>query len=187
LDFLERHVRGPEFTLLDLGTGSGDIPAAIARWAAARGIRAEITAIDVNRGCLDYARRRFSAPGVLHVEHSAFDLESLGEFDFITASMFFHHLSDERIVELLRRMAEQARVGFLVNDLWRDWLPYAGVAALSALTLNSVVFHDAKLSVLRGFAPRDAERYRELSGLDALEIRRRPVGRVALSYARGAN
>ena len=49
LDFLARAVgHRSRFTLLDVGFGGGDMLRAIARWASARGIVAELTGVDLN-------------------------------------------------------------------------------------------------------------------------------------------
>ena len=49
LGFLERALgRATTFRLLDVGFGDGDMLRAIARWADARDIRADLTGIDLN-------------------------------------------------------------------------------------------------------------------------------------------
>ena len=182
LDFFEHSLGlGREFTVLDLGTGSGDIPFAIQKWAKKRKRTVHITAIDSNPHCVEYARKSFAHPRIRYLCHSAFEFEDLGAFDYITASMFFHHLPDERIVELLRKMFQNCRRGFLVNDLYRHPLAYAGVLLLSSLMLDPVLFHDAKLSVKRGFREIDALNYREWSGIDQLRIEQKPGFRLTMS------
>ena len=49
LDFLARGTRGMmRFKLLDVGFGDGDMLRRIARWAARRGIEAELVGVDLN-------------------------------------------------------------------------------------------------------------------------------------------
>lgn len=172
---------GREFTVLDLGTGSGDIPLAIQRWAKKRKRTVQITAIDSNPRLIEYAQKHSAHPHIRYLCHSAFELEQLGLFDYITASMFFHHLPDERIVELLEKMFQNCRRGFLVNDLYRHPIAYCVVALLTALSFDPVLFHDAKLSVRRGFREADALNYREWSGIDQLRIKQRPGFRLTMS------
>jgi 2-polyprenyl-3-methyl-5-hydroxy-6-metoxy-1,4-benzoquinol methylase len=183
LDFLARtpHLED-EFTVLDLGTGSGDIPMAIQKWAKLRKKKIHVTAIDTNPHCLELAKKWSAHPRIRYLRHSAFDLERLGTFDFMTASMFFHHLPDEAIVTLLQKMFQHSRRGFLVNDLYRHPIAYTGIAVLSALTFDPVVFHDAKLSVKRGFREADAFNYRDWSGVDGLKVEQRPGFRLTMSY-----
>jgi len=182
LDFFGRRMIEKSCTVLDLGTGAGDIPLALVKWGEQNGKKIEVTAIDIHPAAIEYARKRNPHPNIRYIQHSASDLEQLGPFDYITASMFFHHLPDERIVELLQKMFQNARRGFVVNDLYRHPLAYAGVAMLSLLTFNPVVIHDAKLSVKRGFREADAFNYREWSGIDGMQIEQRPGFRILWSY-----
>src|SRR3989338_7773962 len=180
LDHLEACRMPDEFSVLDIGFGAGDIPHAIVEWAKRNGKKVSVTAIDLNPLCVAHARASFSDPEISFLRHSAFEIESLGVFDLITSSMFFHHLTDGEIVRLLGLMKRQSRRGFIVNDLYRSGWNYLGAFALGALSLHRIVFNDAKLSVKRAFREPDLARYREASGLSDLRIARRPVFRIAL-------
>ena len=182
LDFFERTPRSDsEVTVLDLGTGTGDIPLALQKWAKQNRRKLHITAIDSNPDFIAYAKERNPHPKIQYLCHSAFDIDQLGRFDYMTASMFFHHLPDEKIVELLQKMYQNTNCGFLVNDLYRHPVAYAGVALLTSLKFDRVLFHDAKLSVKRGFRETDALNYREWSGIDQLRIAQRPGFRLTMS------
>ena len=180
LEYFSRQDLPETFTVLDIACGGGDTPFALAKWAGARGKRARITAIDLQPLCVAYAAQNFSSPDILYLDHSAFDIERLGRFDYVTSSMFFHHLSDEDIVRLLRLMRKVARRGWIVNDLYRGALNYAGAWFLGMLSGRPMIFNDAKLSVARAFRPEDLERYRTAAGLSDARIRRRPVFRITL-------
>ena len=182
LDFFEKNGTPQEFSVLDVGCGAGDIPHALAEWAKARGKKATLTAIDLNPLCVAYASNHYASPELRFLEHSAFDLEKLGHFDYITSSMFFHHLSDEEIVDLLRLMRENSRRGFVVNDLYRGALNYWGAFLLGVFSFRPIIFNDAKLSVKRAFKENDLARYREQSGIHDLKIERKPVFRVSMSW-----
>ena len=181
LDFLKRHAKEDRFTVLDIATGAGDIPHAISRWTEKQGKIAEITAIDTNAHCIAYARRRHGAGSIHYLEHSAFDIAALGEFDFITSSLFFHHLNDEDVVQLLKLMHRHSRRGFVVNDLYRSWVPYIGVLLLASATRKKIVINDGPLSVKRAFREPDLHRYAEAAGLKNFEVRRKPVYRISLA------
>ena len=184
IDFLERSGAPREFSVVDLGSGSGDIAHAVVRWARRTGRHVRITAVDINPVCLEYAQRRFGLPEVRFIRHSAFDLAPLGEFDYAISSMFFHHLTDDRIVELLRAMALQARRGILVNDLYRSRPAFAGAWLLGAMTGRRIVRNDASLSVKRAFVQEDLERLAREAGLRDPKVRRRPVFRMTLEALR---
>ncbi len=182
LDYFEAHPVPERFRVLDLGCGAGDIAYAVSGWAQACGKQAEITGLDLNPFCVQYASEHFKASAVRYVQASAFDLDSLGEFDYILASMFFHHLDDEDIVRLLTLMGRHARRGFIVNDLYRSWPAYCGAVALAAPTFCHIILNDAPLSVKRGFQEKDFERYRRLANISRSKIDRKPVFRISLSH-----
>ncbi len=184
LDFFRRHAKKDRFPVLDIGTGSGGIPHAIARWAGSQGKAAEITAIDTNPLCLAYARRHHASESIRYLDRSAFDLPKLGEFDFITSSLFFHHLNDEDVVALLKLMDRHSRTGFVVNDLYRSWVSYVGAFLLASTTRRKIVINDGPLSVKRAFREPDLRRFADAAGLKNAEVRRKPVYRISLACAK---
>ena len=181
-DYFENSSAPDQFSVLDLGSGSGDIPYALDRWAVRCGKEIQITAIDLNPHCLRYAQKRFASPRISYRLHSAFEAESLGRFDYVISSMFFHHWTDDQIVKLLEIMRRQSRRGFLVNDLYRGPFSWAGAVALGALSFKSIVFNDAKLSVRRAFQEKDFLNYRDRLGLADVHIEKKPFFRILLSY-----
>ena len=58
LDALVGDVDLQQLSLLDVGTGSADIPGAVADWCRARGIAGNITALDLSERNLRIARER---------------------------------------------------------------------------------------------------------------------------------
>ncbi len=185
LDFFETCRVPDEFSVLDIGCGAGDIPHAVVEWAKKKGKKVSVTAIDLNPLCITYARRHFPDPEISFLQHSAFEIERLGIFDFIVSSMFFHHLSDEEIVRLLKLMKRQSRRGFIINDLERNAWNYLGAYVLGVFSFRPIVFNDAKLSVKRAFKESDFLRYRQESGLEELCIEQKPVFRMTLSWHDG--
>ncbi len=181
LDYFDGVKTPARFSVLDLGSGGGDIPFELARWAAKKGKKIYVTAIDLNPYCLTYAGERFASPSIRFLNRSAFDFETLGSFDYIISSMFFHHLSEEEIVTLLKRIDVHSRRGFLVNDLLRSRLHYAGTSLVSFFTFKKILFNDARLSVRRGFKEKDLARYREKTGIP-FEIKRKPFFRILMSH-----
>jgi 2-polyprenyl-3-methyl-5-hydroxy-6-metoxy-1,4-benzoquinol methylase len=182
LEYLEECRVPDEFSVLDIGSGAGDIPHAMVQWAKRNGKKISVTAIDLNAHCVAHAKARFPDPEISFLRHSAFEMESLGNFDYITSSMFFHHLTDDRIVGLLNLMKRRCRKGFIVSDLYRNVWNYLGAFVLGALSFRRIVFNDAKLSVKRAFREQDLARYRRQSGLSELKIERKPVFRITLGY-----
>ncbi len=184
-DYFDSHETPPEFTVLDLGCGGGDIPYALSGWASRKGKRVRITALDTNPHCLDYARSRHSSPDISYLDHSAFAIEALGPFDYVISSMFFHHLSDANIVRLLRIVARQSRRGFLINDLYRHPVSYFGAAFLGLASLRYIAYHDAKLSVKKAFRKEDFLIYSRSAGIENVKIETAPAFRLTMSRISG--
>lgn len=139
--------------ILDLGSGSCDIPLAVARWARANGRDIEITCVDQNSEALELARSACRDPGngsVTLEQANIFDYEPSEPFDYALASMVLHHFSTDEIGALLARLRRYVRKAFIINDLQRSTLNYLA-CWLAVLPRERDVRHDALLSVRRGF------------------------------------
>ncbi|HSB12223.1 MAG TPA: methyltransferase domain-containing protein [Blastocatellia bacterium] len=173
---------GP-ISLLDVGTGSADIPMAVAERCKARGLKTFVTAVDLSDRNLRVARSRFGiGPEIDFVRADSLHLPfAPRSFDFVTASLFLHHFRDDDVVRLLADFGRIARRAVIVNDLVRDRVPYyftriAGpVLAKSFLTRN-----DAPVSVLRGFTRREMTELAARAGLTKREVKRAFPYRLSL-------
>ena len=140
------------FTLLDVGTGSADIPALIARWAKRENLDCRISCLEREPTTVEQAvaqTRGMSEIAIIRGDALAppFAVKS---FDLVLASQLLHHFSDDQIVALLRSWAGLARRAVIVNDLVRHPLAYHGIRLLTqALTRNVMTLTDAPLSVKR--------------------------------------
>jgi ubiquinone/menaquinone biosynthesis C-methylase UbiE len=163
------------FTLLDIGTGSGDIPTVIARWARQRQITARISGLDREAATVAEAvdqTRSFPEITILRGDATAppFGARS---FDFVLTSQLLHHFKDEQIIALLRNWARLARRGIIVSDLVRHPVAYHGIRLLTtAFTRNLMTRTDAPLSVRRACT---ISEWREL-------LRRADVGRLRVRW-----
>lgn len=142
-------------SILDVATGSADIPLAIARLARKRGAAIRIVATDVHPQMVLAAHTRCRAFPEIVVQQA--DARSLpfadASFDVVLLSLALHHFTDDEQVPVLRELKRVARRLVLVNDLERTRLNYLG-ARLLAGTLwrnNRLTRHDGPLSVLRTF------------------------------------
>ena len=171
------------FSVLDLGTGSADIPVALAVWGREQKIELKITALDLHPSAVEDARQvTENYPEIMVVQGDALQTGYPdGSFDVVTSSMFMHHLNDDDAIRLLREMDRLARVGFVVNDLQRHVLAWLGISTLGFLTGKGRVFkNDAPLSVLRGFTVDEIHRLTEEAGFRQARIFTRPPYRVVL-------
>lgn len=136
----------PNPLILDVAAGACDVGEAIARRISCR-----IVVLDRNGRGLRLARRTMPVVGdALELPFRA------GSFDVVTASLFFHHLSNEECVAVLSHMWRMAKHTVLVNDLHRRRIAYFSIRALTAAFSGSaMVRHDGPLSVRRAFRKAD--------------------------------
>ena len=112
-------------TLLDIGSGGGDMPRAFARWAARDGLRLSILAIDPDERAHAFAISAPQLPGLRFRRAFSADLVAEGErFDVVTSNHLLHHLTPEQLAALLAD-SERLCSGIAVhNDIERSRLGY---------------------------------------------------------------
>jgi SAM-dependent methyltransferase len=138
-----------EATLLDVGTGLGDIPCKAREVARQNGI--ELTtvgldsAIELTRAC------RGSL--TLTVCGDALRLPFADRsIDVVMCSQVLHHFAGQDALTLLREMNRVARIRVIVSDIRRSWIAAAGLWLASfPLRFHAVSRHDGVVSVMRGF------------------------------------
>jgi 2-polyprenyl-3-methyl-5-hydroxy-6-metoxy-1,4-benzoquinol methylase len=155
LAFLERALgTARRFRLLDVGFGDGDMLRAIARWAAKRGVEADLVGIDLNPRSETVARA--STPAGMTIDWRTGDYadQADGPWDFVISSLVAHHMSHAQLIAFLRFMDRHARRGWFINDLHRHGFAYAGFPLLARLMFwHPIVRHDGQLSVARSYRP----------------------------------
>lgn len=178
--------------ILDLGTGIGDFPEYIVRWAAEQSpvVNVEIVAIDANPVTVDYARSALQKrlpPNLLSkIKVEVADALALpyadDEFDLAIAAMFLHHFAHDNAAQIVRSMQRVSSQGILINDLHRHPLAYYGIYALTRLLPAApMVRNDAPLSVLRGFKSPELKSIAKSAGLINFSLRWRYAFRWVLS------
>lgn len=176
---------GETLRVLDLATGSADIPAAIADLAEREGARVWVLATDLQPRVLAVARAA-ARPGVVEIE--AADVLALpypgASFDVVTLSLALHHFAP---ADGARALAEMRRVGrrlLVVNDLERSRAGYVGAWLVGhLLTRNRLTRHDAPLSVRRAYTRDEALALARLAGWHDARVRRMAPFRYVLTGA----
>lgn len=156
--------------VLDIGSGTCDIPIAITKWAQKNSRKIEYTCIETNRTALQTARLNIARSGCTSItlkNEDFFNFVPQMYYDYATASSFFHHLDDEQIVDSIKKLRSYVRSGILLNDLRRNTASYICGFVLS-LPLVSGARHDALLSIRKGF--KDAELHQLLTKIDCTRI-----------------
>jgi SAM-dependent methyltransferase len=174
---------GKPLRLLDVATGSADIPCAIARYARREGHSVFITATDVHPQMLQVARERCrSFPEIVIEEADALRLPYNDDsFDVVTLSLALHHFNPADQLTVLREMARVSNHLVLVNDLARSRLNYLGSRLLgfTVWRRNRLTRHDGPLSVLRSFTADELRDIADRAGLPA-KVHRHFFQRIVL-------
>jgi SAM-dependent methyltransferase len=149
-----RHLAGAsEVSILDVGTGGGDMPLAFARHVGARR-RWRVIASDSRREILDLAAEwTASDPNVSTLLADGRHLPiGDGGVDVAHASLLLHHLDPADAVLVLRELRRVSRRGVVVNDLQRGIFPFAMTAVtVGALARSRYTRHDGILSARRAY------------------------------------
>ncbi len=176
---------GREWTILDFGSGGGDIDRAIVRLCRKKGLKVRITALDLDPRVLPWAQELCRGfPEIEPVTGSVFDLETLGTFDFIVSNHTLHHFTYPQVRRTVELCLAHSRYGILLNDLARSFWAYVGYTIFTGLFVRgSLAFYDGRLSIRRGFTVNELEH--ELAGLARpVKIGTRPIARIFLTEAR---
>ncbi len=178
--------RGATLTLLDVGTGCGDIPRAAARRAARAGIGLRLLGLERHPTAARMARGP-AGGGAMAVFRG--DARSLPlrdrSVDLVLCSQLLHHYAGEDVRRIIAELERVARVGVVIADLRPSALAAAGLWVASfPLRFDPVSRRDGVTSVWRGFTPRALERACAEAGV-AARVRTHPGYRVTAAWRRG--
>jgi len=158
------------FSVLDVAYGQGDLLRALAALAERRGWRVQLRGIDLNPRSA--AAAKAATPAGMQIDYrigDVFAYQPETRPDFIVSSQFSHHLSDSDIVRLLQWLESNARIGWMITDLQRHFLPYYGFRYLAAaMRWHRIVRDDGTISIARGFRRRDWKALLQRAGVPAV-------------------
>jgi len=161
------------WTLLDVGTGLGDIPRAAAAAAWRHGITLRLVGIELNRTAARLARAGGLATVVADGNALPLGPRSV---DVVVASQVLHHLPRPVAVRWIATLDRIARRAVVLADLRRSRVAMAGVWAASVgLAMSGVTRHDAVVSLKRGYTKTEFD-----------EMLRQAGVRTVARYRRGA-
>jgi hypothetical protein len=176
---LEHIPAGSTLSLLDLGTGLGDLPRAAVRWGAARGIRVVPIGLELNRSAAGLARTSGLATAVACA--GAPPVRDKG-VDIVLVSQLAHHLTQASVVHLVRTCDRLARRAVILADLRRHALaPPSFWFGARLLGFDPVTVADGITSLRRGFTRSELENLLARAGIGG-RVDRRPGFRLVATW-----
>jgi 2-polyprenyl-3-methyl-5-hydroxy-6-metoxy-1,4-benzoquinol methylase len=165
----------PVVSLLDVGTGLGDLPRAIAARLARRGVRVVALGLELNPTAAGLARR--AGLPTLRGTGLALPLADRS-VDVVLLSQVAHHFSSVGVSQLAREATRVARVGVVVADLRRSRLAQVGFGvAARLLRFDPATRSDGVTSLRRGYRAGELRAVLGSAGIEA-QCLHRPGSRV---------
>jgi 2-polyprenyl-3-methyl-5-hydroxy-6-metoxy-1,4-benzoquinol methylase len=155
LSFIHAWIKpADKLRVVDLATGSGDIPRLIVDHARKINATVEIDALDRQPATVEIARRLSADyPEISYREANIFEWNTVEAYDITLCTLALHHFSNEDAVRLLRRCCQTSKRFVLVSDLRRSFPLIAGVYLLTTLIFREpMTRYDARLSSIRAFS-----------------------------------
>jgi SAM-dependent methyltransferase len=154
--------------IVDVGCGYGDTLRKIAGWSAKQGIAVKLTGVDLNPDAIRAAREATPAASRIEwVVGDALSEDATEEIDVVICSLLTHHLTDAQVVKFLVWMESRARLGWFINDLHRQPVPYHLFRLMARFTnWHSFVKNDGPVSIRRSFVVADWQSLCAAAGLD---------------------
>lgn len=159
--------------LLDVASGSGDVPFAVASRLERHGVHLQTTLLD--RHATHLPRSTVSA-----VVGDALDLPfAANSFDLVSCSLFAHHLEPMQMKSFVHEALRVARFALIINDLRRSALHLALIVIGRPLFHSSMAWRDGVTSIRRAYTENEFRKILAESGY-RVEISRHYLQRIGI-------
>jgi len=168
--------------ILDVATGSGDIPRLIVDHARRQNISVQIDAIDQQESTIEIARDLSAAYSEIDFScANLFEWNPAEGYDIVFCSLTLHHFSNDDAVRVLQKIRELSMARILVADLRRArWLTIAVYFVTATIYRDAMTKTDARLSAARAFSFLEMRKLAERAGWKNFRHRKFAVGRQAI-------
>jgi len=146
-------------TILDVGCGGGQFTKRLAE----KYPLAKVTGIDISEKAIAFAKESLD-PSISNIHFEVPASSQLdypdNSFDVVTSTLVCHHLTDEMLIDFLKRSYRIAKKTIIINDLHRHIVSEIGFIILSKIFFrNRLIMHDGPLSIRRAFTRNDWKAY----------------------------
>jgi ubiquinone/menaquinone biosynthesis C-methylase UbiE len=171
------------FSVLDVGAGSGELLRVIAKFSRKQKRKAHLLGLELNaRAAGAILEESKSFDEIKAVRGDALNLPFADEsFDYAICSLFTHHFTDEKVIEILSEMSRVSRRKIYVIDLHRNETAYRYYKIFCAVfRISSLVREDGSLSILRSFVPQELEKLGREANLKEVSVTEHFPSRLVL-------
>lgn len=172
-----------EFSVLDVGAGSGQVLRTIARRARREGHHSSLVGLELNaRSARLIGKESVDFQEIRAVQGDALRMPFADRsFDYVISSLFAHHLKDDEIATVLKEMSRVSRRGVYLIDLHRHPMALVAYKAFcAAFRISRLVREDGSLSILRGFKTAELGELAKRAGLANFQVIRSAPFRLVL-------
>ena len=142
---IARRAHLSRLSVLEVGSGLGDVPLTAQRVLARQGIELQIT-------LLDRLWSHLPASGAVSVSGDVMGLPfSNAAFDVVSSSLFAHHFEPTNLPRFVTEALRVSRQAVLINDLIRTRMHLALVYLGLPLFRSRITWNDAPASVRRAY------------------------------------
>lgn len=160
--------------LLDVATGSADIPMAISRFSKSSHVEIQMSASDFSEQAILFAEKEFKKRKINDIRlfcHDILRSQIPESYDVVMSSQFLHHLRTEEAVEVLHKMRLAAKQQVIIIDLCRSWPNFWQVwIATRMLSRSPIVHFDGPQSIRAAFTVDEFSRIAEQAGFREFSI-----------------
>ncbi|GAA3510991.1 class I SAM-dependent methyltransferase [Aquimarina addita] len=143
-----------EWTIVDLGSGDGEMLRQIADQARKLKIKVKLIGLDINDKCV----LRSKQLSVLYPEISYYNKSFISltkeelYCDIMICTLTFHHMKNEEIKNVIYKSKELVSTSLIINDLHRNSIAYFLFKIFSFFFIKGhIAKHDGLVSIKRGF------------------------------------
>lgn len=166
-----------ELSILDVGSGSGDVPLTVTHRLRDRGLNVSLTLFDQHENHLP--RLDGKDPNLYTMTGDALNLPFMENwFDVVSCSLLLHHLEPDQARRFVQSALNVARHAVIINDLVRSPLHYSLLHLWRPFFRTRVSYLDGLTSVHRAYTPTEITQM--LSGIGRIEIMRHYFFRMGI-------
>ena len=182
-----KHRNLSEFSVLDVGAGSGEILRSIARFARKTKRKTKLFGLELNeRSAAAILEESVDFTEIKSIRGNVLSLPFADKsFDYVICSLFTHHFSDEDVLIILSEMKRVSRCGIFAIDLHRHRIAYVFYKIFcAAFRISPLVRDDGSLSILKSFTPAELKVLAERANMENFSVKRYFPFRIVLNNKR---